>query len=56
MYEFVGLLDVNGTRLKSTARRLREPVSPIYEGAPHGLFIPYLERLNRDLLAFVKGS
>lgn len=27
----------------------------VYEGAPHGLFITHMERLNRDLLEFVKG-
>ena len=27
-----------------------------YEGAPHGLPITHMDQLNRDLLAFVKGS
>jgi non-heme chloroperoxidase len=26
----------------------------VYEGAPHGLFITHMDRLNKDLLAFVK--
>ena len=25
----------------------------VYEGAPHGLFITHIDRLNTDLLAFV---
>lgn len=28
----------------------------VYEGAPHGLFLTHAERLNRDLLAFVRGE
>ena len=28
----------------------------VYEGAPHGLFVTEAERLNRDLIAFVRGS
>jgi hypothetical protein len=27
----------------------------VYEGAPHGLFISHMDRLNRDLLDFIKG-
>jgi non-heme chloroperoxidase len=27
----------------------------VYEGAPHGLFLTHMERLNADLLAFAKG-
>jgi pimeloyl-ACP methyl ester carboxylesterase len=27
----------------------------IYEGAPHGLFVTHIDRLNADLLAFAKG-
>ena len=28
----------------------------VYEGAPHGLFVTHLERLNSDLLAFARGE
>ncbi|MFP2908594.1 alpha/beta fold hydrolase [Pyxidicoccus sp. 3LFB2] len=28
----------------------------VYEGAPHGLFVTHLDRLNSDLLAFAKGG
>jgi pimeloyl-ACP methyl ester carboxylesterase len=27
----------------------------VYEGAPHGLFITHMERLNQDLLTFING-
>ena len=27
-----------------------------YKGAPHGLFVPEKDRLNRDLLAFANDS
>ena len=27
----------------------------VYEGAPHGLFITHMERLNADLLGFIQG-
>jgi len=27
----------------------------VYEGAPHGLFVTHLERVNADLLRFVRG-
>jgi pimeloyl-ACP methyl ester carboxylesterase len=28
----------------------------VYEGAPHGLFLTHMDRLNADLLAFVQGA
>ena len=28
----------------------------VYEGAPHGLFLTHMARLNADLLAFVRGT
>jgi pimeloyl-ACP methyl ester carboxylesterase len=28
----------------------------VYEGAPHGLMLTHVERLNADLLAFIRGS
>jgi non-heme chloroperoxidase len=27
----------------------------VYEGAPHGLFITHMDRLNRDLLDFANA-
>lgn len=40
---------------KKTALLIPGSQFKVYEGAPHGLFITHLERLNRDLLAFVKS-
>ena len=45
-------LDFTGRR---TAKLIPGSELKVYEGAPHGLFITHMERLNRDLLAFVKG-
>ena len=28
----------------------------VYEGAPHGLFLTHMDRLNADLLAFARGG
>ena len=28
----------------------------VYEGAPHGLFLTHMDRLNTDLLAFARGA
>jgi non-heme chloroperoxidase len=43
-----------------TARRTAELVPgaklKVYEGAPHGLFVTHIERLNADLLDFVHDS
>lgn len=39
---------------RKTARLLPGSQLKVYEGAPHGLFITHLERVNRDLLAFIK--
>jgi non-heme chloroperoxidase len=27
----------------------------VYEGAPHGIFVTHKDRLNADLLGFIKG-
>ena len=27
----------------------------VYEGAPHGIFVTHLERVNQDLLRFMRG-
>jgi hypothetical protein len=29
--------------------------SKVYEGAPHGLFLTHKDRLNADLIDFIKG-
>jgi len=46
--------------LEFTARRVqslvRESVLKVYEGAPHGLFITHVDRLNRDLAEFVTNA
>jgi non-heme chloroperoxidase len=45
--------------LDFTARRTAQLIPgaqlQIYEGGPHGLFVTHMDRLNRDLLAFVNG-
>lgn len=40
---------------RKTAQLIPGSQIKVYEGAPHGLFITHLDRLNRDLLAFIKG-
>ena len=45
-------LDFTGRR---TAQLIPGSELKVYSGAPHGLFITHMERLNRDLLAFVTG-
>jgi len=43
-----------------TARRTAELVPgaklKVYEGAPHGLFVTHIDRLNQDLLDFARGQ
>jgi non-heme chloroperoxidase len=43
-----------------TARRTAELVPGaklrVYEGAPHGLFVTHIDRLNQDLLDFARGQ
>jgi pimeloyl-ACP methyl ester carboxylesterase len=41
---------------RKTARLIPGARLEVYEGAPHGLFVTHLERLNGDLLAFAKGG
>ena len=44
--------------LELTGRKLAEAIPGsrllVYEGAPHGLFITHIDRLNADLLAFIR--
>jgi pimeloyl-ACP methyl ester carboxylesterase len=39
-----------------TARLIPGCRFEVYEGAPHGLFVTHLDRLNADLLAFARGG
>jgi len=45
-------IDLTG---RPTAKRLRRSEMLVYEGAPHGVFLTHVERLNADLLRFVRG-
>jgi pimeloyl-ACP methyl ester carboxylesterase len=45
-------LDLTG---RPTAAGIRQAELRVYEGAPHGLFITHMDRLNRDLLAFARA-
>jgi len=40
---------------RPTAAMLPRARLEVYEGAPHGLFVTHMQRLNRDLLAVAKG-
>ena len=40
---------------RKTARLIPGSQLEVYEGAPHGLMFTHMDRLNRDLLAFIKG-
>jgi non-heme chloroperoxidase len=40
---------------RKTARLIPDSRLKVYEGAPHGLFITHMDRLNRDLHDFIKG-
>lgn len=40
---------------KRTAELVPGATLKIYEGAPHGLFVTHIDRLNADLLAFAKA-
>jgi non-heme chloroperoxidase len=46
------LLDFTGRR---TAKLIPNCQLKVYEGAPHGLMFTHIERLNADLLAFLKA-
>lgn len=41
---------------RPTAALIRSSDLRIYEGAPHGLPLTHVERLNRDLLAFARSE
>lgn len=49
----------NGAALDLTGRKSANLIPrsqlKVYEGAPHGLFITHMDRLNADLLAFIQG-
>jgi non-heme chloroperoxidase len=45
-------LDMTGRR---TADLVLGAKLRVYEGAPHGLFVTHINRLNRDLLDFARG-
>jgi pimeloyl-ACP methyl ester carboxylesterase len=45
-------LEITGRRL---AAGIRGAELKVYPGAPHGLFVTHMERLNRDLEAFLKA-
>jgi non-heme chloroperoxidase len=42
-------------RGRKTAQLIPRSQFKLYEGAPHGLMFTHIERLNADLLAFIKG-
>jgi pimeloyl-ACP methyl ester carboxylesterase len=46
-------LDITGRR---TADLMPSAKLRVYEGAPHGLFVTHIDRLNRDLLDFARGQ
>jgi pimeloyl-ACP methyl ester carboxylesterase len=37
----------------ATAALMPHATLKVYQGAPHGLFVTHMERLNADLLAFL---
>ncbi len=43
-------LDLTGRR---TAKLMPDSELRVYEGAPHGLMLTHIERLNSDLIAFI---
>jgi pimeloyl-ACP methyl ester carboxylesterase len=45
-------LAITGQRV---AKLIADSELSVYEGAPHGLFVTHLERVNADLLRFVRG-
>lgn len=45
-------LDLTG---RPTAAGIRQAELRVYEGAPHGLFVTHMDRLNRDLRAFARA-
>jgi len=49
------IVPVKGSAILS-ARIIRKATLKVYEGAPHGLPTTHKERLNQDLLAFIRAS
>ena len=45
-------IDLTG---RPTAALIPNAQLKVYEGAPHGLFLTHKDRLNADLLGFIKG-
>jgi pimeloyl-ACP methyl ester carboxylesterase len=45
-------IDLSG---RVTAKLIPGAQLQVYEGAPHGLFLTHIERLNQDLLRFIRG-
>ena len=45
-------LEITGRRVAALTPGARLIV---YEGAPHGLFVTHVDRLNADIAAFAKG-
>jgi non-heme chloroperoxidase len=48
------IVPIKASALKSS-KILPKATLKIYEGAPHGLPTTHKDRLNQDLLAFIKG-
>ncbi len=46
-------IDLTG---RATAELIPGARLKVYEGAPHGLFVTHIDRLNADLLAFIQGG
>jgi non-heme chloroperoxidase len=38
-----------------SAKIVEDATLKVYEGAPHGLAVTYKDRLNDDLLTFIRG-
>jgi non-heme chloroperoxidase len=41
---------------RKTAKMIPEAKLKVYQGAPHGLFVTHMDRLNADLAAFAVGD
>jgi non-heme chloroperoxidase len=48
------IVPIGAAGLKS-AKIVKDATLKVYEGAPHGLAQTHQDRLNEDLLAFIKG-
>jgi non-heme chloroperoxidase len=49
------IVPIGAAALRS-AKMIKDAVLKVYPGAPHGLTDTHKERLNSDLLAFIKGE